>query len=186
MTPERARHVIREQSQFPYWGNYERFMSAGEVAHVRERFQNHPSGNISFAGIVQRIARSDRFEAPPDFDEKDIEIARGRLSTWNERQGPRVGDWVDMLDGTQRRFTHNWGDGLQTTCGNGDSGSFYFAKGCMSYSGGLDPSIPNGQLVDTGETRLGCAWFFHHDHSGAHRGVYFKAPCRVFRQVAGA
>lgn len=187
MTPDRARAVIHAQSEFPYWGNYERFMTPEEVAHVRERFQSHPNGNITFAGIVQRIARSDRFEAPPYFDERDIEIARQRLAEWNERQGPRVGDWVDMLDGTQRRFTHDWGHGLQTTSGNqpGDA-SFYFYGHCMSFSGSLDRTIPRNRLQDTGDFREGRAWFFHHNQAGAHRGVHFSVPCRVFRQIAGA
>lgn len=185
MTPDRAREVIRAQSQYPYWGNYEKFMTVNEVADVRKRFANHPNGNITFAGIVQRISRSDYFNLPPDFDDKDAELARERLASWNERQGPRVGDWVDMPDGTQRRFTHNWGDSLQTTCGNGDNESFYFASpGGMSYSGGLDPSIPVERLQDTGEFRQGRAWFFHHDHSGANRGVYFTIPCRVYKVTA--
>jgi hypothetical protein len=183
MTPDRARAVIRAQSEFPYWGNYERFMTPDELAHCRERFNNHPSGNITFAGIVHRIARADLFDAPPDFDEKDAEIARDRLAIWNARQGPRVGDWVDMLDGTQRRFTHHWGDSIQTTCGNVESGSFYFYGESMSFSGSLDPAIPINRLQDTGEIRHGRAWFFHHSQSGAGRGVYFTVPCRVFRQV---
>lgn len=183
MTPDRAREVIRAQSQFPYWGNYQRFMSDDEIAHCRQLFEADRSGSITFGAVVQRIARRDYFEAPPNFDDRDVEIARERVELWNKRSGPRVGDWIAMLDGTLRRFTHHWGDGLQTTCGNGDNGSFYFARGCMSYSGGLDPSIPIAQIVETSEIRNGNAWFFHHDSSGAHRGVYFTAPCRVFRQI---
>jgi hypothetical protein len=191
MTPERAREVIRQQSHFPYWGNYERFMTPDEIAFTRERFNNHPSGNITFAGIVQRLARSDRFEAPPDFDERDAEIATERLAIWNKRQGPRVGDFVHMLDGTLRRFAHDWGEDIQTTCkrqtlGAKDDacGSFYFFGESMSMSGGLDRAIPKSGLVDTGEFQNGSTWFFHHNQSGASRGVYFTVPCRVFRQVA--
>jgi len=57
MTPERARDLIRAQSQFPYWGNYSRFMTADERDQVMEAFRTAPSGNISVAAIVHRIAR---------------------------------------------------------------------------------------------------------------------------------
>lgn len=183
MTPDRAREVIRAQSQFPYWGNYQKFMTAEEIAEVRQLFDADRSGSITFGAVVQRIARRDYFEAPPNFDDKDVEIARERLRLWNERTGPRVGDWIAMRDGTLRRFSHNWGDGLQVTIGNGDCGSFYFARGCMSYSGGLDPIVPLADIIETSEIRNGAAWFFHHDSSGAGRGVYFTAPCRVYRQA---
>lgn len=183
MTPDRAREVIRAQSQFPYWGNYEKFMTADEVAHCRQLFENDRSGSITLAAVVQRIARRDYFEAPPNFDDRDVEIARERLAEWNERQGPRVGDWIAMRDGTMRRFTHNWGDGLQTTCGDGDAGSFYFYGCSMSFSGSLDRSVPASEIVETSEIRNGRAWFFHHGQTGAHRGVYFTVPCRVYRQV---
>ncbi len=57
MTPERARDVIRSQSQFPYWGNYSRFMTTDELDQVMEVFRAAPSGNISVAAIVHRVAR---------------------------------------------------------------------------------------------------------------------------------
>ena len=56
MTPERARDVIQAQSQFPYWGNYSRFMTTDEHDECLEVFRTAPSGNISVAAIVHRIA----------------------------------------------------------------------------------------------------------------------------------
>ncbi|MGZ6008550.1 MAG: hypothetical protein ACXWLO_04600 [Rhizomicrobium sp.] len=187
MTPDRAREVIRAQSQFPYWGNYQKFMTPEEIAFVRGQFEHSESGNVSFAGIIQRRARADRFDAPPDFDEQDAAIAQERLAAWNERPGPRVGDYVIMPDESTLRFTHDWGDSIQTTCkrASGDV-SFYFCHGHMSFSGSLDPSILKADLTDTGELRNGSAWFFHHNRSGARRGVYFTVPCRVFRYAPKA
>jgi hypothetical protein len=194
LTPARAREIIRAQSRFPYWGNYQRFLTPDELAEVQGLFEQSDNGSITFAGIVQRRARADVFDAPPNFDERDVEIARERLAEWNELPGPRVGDWVKMLDGTVRRFTHDWGDEIQTTSASPglctvdgpdrESGSFYFHGSGMSFSGGLDRSIPKAGLVETEEVKEGRAWFFHHGHSGAHRGVHFTVPCRVFKQVA--
>ena len=115
------------------------------------------------------------------FDDRDAVIRDRRLAAWNERPGPRVGDFCIMPDGEARRFTHNWGDDIQTSW-KGDGGDgFYFGDGFMSYSGGLDPALLKSALTETGETRDGRAWFFHHDQWGGGRSVYFVVPCRVFK-----
>ena len=121
----------------------------------------------------------------PQIDERDKGILAERFGRYLEIDGARVGDWVEMLDGTTRRFTHDWGDGLQVTSGAypGDS-SFYFGRGYVSYSGGLDPAIPRARLVDTGTLKQGAIWFFHHDSHRAHNGVYTTALFRVFRERA--
>jgi hypothetical protein len=182
MTPDRAREVIHAQSKFPYWGNYQKFMTPEEVAHVQELFANDRSGNITFGAIVHRIARRGYWSAPPDFDERDAQLARDRLAEWDAIDGARVGDWIAMRDGTMRRFTHHWGDGLQTTVTHHVDASFYFSGDCMSFSGSLDPTIPLADILPTSETKNGSAWFFHHGQVGAHRGVHFAVPCRVFKQ----
>jgi hypothetical protein len=92
-----------------------------------------------------------------------------------------------MLDGTTRRFTHDWDDGLQTSCKD-SCGCFYFGTGhgggsYMSYSGSLDPTIPRKSLVDLKMWKDGSVWIFHHDHWGANRGVYTLVPLRVFKQT---
>ena len=72
-------------------------------------------------------------------------ILRSRLAAFNARTGPRVGDWLalappDPRCPTYTRFTHDWGDHIQT---GGQDGSYYFSStGHLSYSGGLDPGIP--------------------------------------------
>jgi len=123
-----------------------------------------------------------------DFDDKDAAILAERIAAWKNQAGPRVGDYCKLLDGTLRRFTHDWGDSLQTTVGGshpcaGDS-SFYFGGAYMSFSGSLDSAIDKRAFRETAEQMGGGAWFFHHDHACAHNGVHVKVPCRVFEQVA--
>lgn len=114
------------------------------------------------------------------FDDRDAAILAERQRARDAIAGPRVGDYVRMPDGTLRRFTYAWGDGLQTTCA-GFGCSFYLcASGHASYSGGLDPTIAREHIVATDETRPGAFWFFHHDLAGAGRGVDVTAPCRVY------
>lgn len=123
----------------------------------------------------------------PEFDDRDAAILAERQAAFDKREGPRCGDFVIFPCGTTRRIAHVWkwdasDEGpavhdLQTSVG----GSFYFGEGYMSFSGTLYQSIPASALVDTGETREGLCWFFHHDWSQAHNGVYTHARCRVYR-----
>ena len=117
-----------------------------------------------------------------EFDNRDAEILVSRQAAWDKRDGARVGDWVLMRDGTTRRFTHDWGDALQTTTVAFGLGSFYFGDGYMSYSGALDPGVDKSAIRATGEVREADAWFFHHDFAGAHRGVHVKVTARVFKE----
>ena len=120
-----------------------------------------------------------------ELDERDQKILAERITKWQKLTGPRVGDFVHMPDGTLRRFTHHWGDGLQTTCGGthpcAGNQSFYFGGEYMSFSGSLDSLIPLARIADTGECKDGSVWFFHHNHMTAHNGVHAKIPCRVYR-----
>ena len=123
----------------------------------------------------------------PEFDDRDQAILAARITQWERQAGPRVGDFVHMPDGSLRRFTHHWGDGLQTTCGHPCAGdqSFYFAGAYMSFSGSLDSSIDIARITDTGEQKDGKAWFFHHDFMTAHNGVTVTVPCRVYKVECG-
>jgi hypothetical protein len=114
----------------------------------------------------------------PKFDDRDFDIMVEREVAWNEIKGPRVGDFVILPDGTERRFSHHWGESIQTSGG----GSFYLGKGYVSFSGELHPAIPIDRFErDRGEHRMGSFWFFHHDFHGANRGVERQLLCRVFR-----
>ena len=116
----------------------------------------------------------------PIFDEKDSAILAERILFWNERVGPRVGDYIRLQDGTLARFTYHWPEGLQT----GYGGSFYIGTGYASYSGSLNPNIPINRIQVTGDVMDGTFWFFHHDSHCAHNGVDVKVPCRIYKEVA--
>lgn len=116
----------------------------------------------------------------PKFDERDADILHERTKRRETRTGPRIGDFIRMLDGRLMRFSHDWGDDIQIS----EGGSFYLSEGGgLSFSGGLEPPILKSTIVDTGEQRDGWVWFFHHGVSGAHRGVRCALPCRVYRQI---
>ena len=119
------------------------------------------------------------FDPRPTFDERDTEILQAREAAYNARQGPRVGDFIRRQDGQLARFSHDWGDGLQSSAG----GSFYLGNGYGSFSGSLDPMIPQDRIQPTGELLLGWFWFFHHDFAGAGRGVNCEMLCRVYREI---
>lgn len=136
----------------------------------------------------------------PKIDDRDREILKHREELYNAKPGPRVGDWLRLDNGEYRRFTYDWGHcdtepgedhGLQTTCVDGESGSFHLGgltgdtraevDAYISYSGSLNPGVKRSAMVDTGETKLGRVWFFHHNFPGAGNGVEFEIPFRVFR-----
>ena len=118
----------------------------------------------------------------------NFEILTQRVSAFNARPGPRVGDYIRLPRlhpklGEFTRITHDWGDKMQT---GGMGGSYYLGSESCSYSGGLDPGISTAQLIPTDETREGNVWFFDEGRAGAGRGVYFQIPLRVFTIRPGA
>lgn len=110
-------------------------------------------------------------------DEIDKKIVIDRIAQWDRCQGPRVGDYAIMPDGSMERFAHNWGDSLQTTSG----GFFYLGNGYMSMSGGLHSAIPKTRIRDASDTKMGICWIFHHDYREAFRSVGAQVPCRVYQ-----
>ena len=46
-------------------------------------------------------------------------------------------------------------------------------------------AVDKRDLVETGETVLGSAWFFHDDRAAAHSAVKVEIPCRVYRDIQG-
>lgn len=109
------------------------------------------------------------------------EIITRRMNQREKLDGPQVGDFV-ILDPTQEpteyhRFSHDWGDVIQTARG----GSIYLVEGGWgSFSGALDPSIPKTKLFKTGLKRPGRFWIFQNDYATAGNGYEFKVPVPVW------
>lgn len=101
------------------------------------------------------------------------------LTKFNDRQGPRVGDFVKLPSGDVRRFTHDWGEEIQITPAN-CLGSFNIDGGLCDYSGSLDPGIKKEFLRFTHTYKLGRVWFFKDGIAAAHQGIDADIPCRVF------
>lgn len=119
-----------------------------------------------------------------NLDERDQVIVDERMTAMNAEPGPRVGDFVVFADGAERRISYAWpaGEDFPASMQTSDPGGRYYLGGAwLSYSGSLHPGVPVETLTDTGETRKGDAWIFHHDSHRAHNGVDFKVPFRVYR-----
>ena len=117
-----------------------------------------------------------------NLDEKDTAILAKRGAAFNSHKGPRVGDFVRMLDYSVQRFSHDWGKDIQTTNG----GSFYLrSDGRVSFSGGLNNAIMKETLEETDETMVGIFWFFRHNQPIAHNGVNVNIMCKVYKQLEG-
>lgn len=115
-------------------------------------------------------------------DGTNLNILKNRMELYNKKAGVRVGDWLKLPYGLYTRFTHDWGEDIQT----GGSHGFYLGNGYASYSGSLDSSISKTVLLPTNEIKSGSVWFFDKDISGAGRGVDFEADFRVFELKEGA
>jgi hypothetical protein len=113
---------------------------------------------------------------------KNEALLKKKMQVRQLLEGPLVGDFILLSDGTFDRLTHDWGDTIQT--GGHQRGSFFLHdSGEMTYSGGLNPSIPKSALRPTGQTRVGRTWFFDEDWAGADRGVYFSVECNVWKVI---
>jgi hypothetical protein len=123
-------------------------------------------------------------------DMMDAIDLKARIWEREKITGPRIGDLVEMQDGTTRRLTADWtrfDGGFQVTYkwhnGQVEAGSFYLPpNGRADYSGSLDPAIPPERLKNQHRDREAMFWFFHHDERRAHNGVHVMVPCRVFRE----
>ena len=109
-----------------------------------------------------------------------------RVKEYNKIKGPREGDWVKHLDGKYTRITYIWHfdnepNHIQT--GGYYGGQFHLNWRHISYSGGLDPGIPETTLKLTRETKEGRVWLFKDGFWGAGRGVDFDMDFRVYEEV---
>lgn len=132
--------------------------------------------------MYERVT-GDRYQ----LDERDKSILEQRVKEWSQdADGPRVGEYL-MTEKGYLRFTHDWGESIQTTVRPNYDASFYFGKGgYMSFSGSLDSAVPKTSLELTSEIKEGSCWFFSHDYATAHNGVHVSVPCRVWQLKTGA
>ena len=135
---------------------------------------------------MSAILRSIEEQIKANHRNENEAILAMRIGAFDKIEGPRVGDWLDFLDGTSARIAHHWGDAVQPASGNGDTGSFYLGSsfylggGLLSYSGGLEPGIRVERLTFVEKYRSGRLWFFDRDYHRAGGAVHFKAQFRVF------
>lgn len=57
LTQERAKEIHVKQAVYPYWGNYERFMTDAEKEHVTGLYIRARSGFISKASVIVHIMK---------------------------------------------------------------------------------------------------------------------------------
>jgi hypothetical protein len=114
-------------------------------------------------------------------DAKNYAIVEKRLQRRANFSGPVAGDFVEMLDGSLERFSNDWGDSIQTTDGKFGSSFYLLDNGYASFSGGLNPAIDKNRIINTLELIEGRFWIFKDDISGAHRGIYFFIPAKIWK-----
>lgn len=116
-------------------------------------------------------------------DSIDQVILAERLAARAQIGQPCIGDYVRFQTGELERISHDHGAKLQTS--PLWAGSFYLlSNGNASFSGGLNPCIPQDSLALTDEVMPDAFWFFHHSQSGPGRGVRFSVPCRIYDTTA--
>lgn len=134
--------------------------------------------------ITESAKRANGVRFPSD---RETELTIEKIQkNWEAFIGkpPQEGEWVQIGD-KYCRIAHVWSHengitGLQpATYGMG--GSFYLFDGFGSFSGALDAPV-NMRLEHTGYM-LAHFWMFYGNSSGAHRGVWFTIPARVWTEV---
>ena len=127
-----------------------------------------------------------------EFDQRDDEIISRRAALLIQHTKPQSGDFVIFADDVTRRISHVWDwpaddEGprlysIQTS----DGGNWHLGDGYASFSGSLFTGFDGDTLTDTGETRPGSVWIFHHDIHVAHSAVQGLVDFRVWRTTEKA
>lgn len=117
-------------------------------------------------------------------DVTNLFILAKKVEAREKIKTPRIGDFIFMLDGSLRRFTHDWRDSMQVTPPNTCGSFFLGSSGGAEYSGSLDPAIDKNKIKEIPCQEMnGRFWFFHRDIPAAHSDVYADIVCRVYRQI---
>lgn len=119
------------------------------------------------------------FARPQDV-EKDADMLLEWIAKLDALPGIRYGDFIKYPSGEFRRVAHHWGHSIQPDNSKFGS-SFNIGSSGLSFSGGLDQSIPIDQFHRIeGETREGLVWMFHGNNPGGGRGIKASLPFRVY------
>lgn len=118
----------------------------------------------------------------PRFDDRDARIVAEWHAKWEQRDGPRVGDWCQLKDGSLRRVAYDHGDVIQVTP-PGYLGRFHLDEDCLDYNGSLDEAMPKRSFERMPFARKGSCWIFHHGRREASNLVEADVNCRVYWEV---
>ncbi len=151
------------------------------IARERVDYEAHIAAERSAAEAHQRYWDS---IPVPVMDDIDRNILAARVARRDRVQGPRPGDFV-MIPGDPEpiRLIIAGLNGISTTRPNNSPRCYLTPEGRLDPSGGrrsLD-HIAKSQLIDTGETKPGACWFFHHDVLAPKGGIHVEIDCRVYR-----
>lgn len=138
---------------------------------------------------------ADRARVSPPWDEQDADYAAEMMAAYDAKHGPRVGDWVLVADETRSRriaaIHHGPKKGrvparperFQLTSRWGGGNSFHLTHASVAHSGGLDSALPIEYLADTGQTRDGWVWVWHHGRPGGGQARDGQLAFRVWRYI---
>jgi len=129
--------------------------------------------------ITESAKLKDGIKFPSDAEtDRTIDAIQERWADY-DGNGPMAGDYV-FQEGKFLRVAHvhDRADDGSVCLQTAGEGSFYLCHGSGSYSGGLDyPITIKVTHVGWKPARF---WLFYGNSSGAHRGVQFTLPTRVF------
>lgn len=111
---------------------------------------------------------------------KDFELIHKFLGLYEQRSGPRVGDFLQVAPDRYTRFSHAWGTVLYA---GSVFDSYYLGKGYITYSGSCGRVYEKKQVTLTGQSMEGRIWTFSNNWQGAGRGIHLTVPLRVFKLV---
>ena len=136
------------------------------------------AGMVNAIDLVGQTAWITHADHPIKTDATDDFILKAAVEAFNERHGPRVGDFVVFLDGEIHRFSHSWADdGMQYS----PNGSWHLDRGGYAdFSGGLNPILKPSLIINSGQVRAGQFWLWHRGERRAHNAFYANVYCRVF------
>lgn len=118
----------------------------------------------------------------PRFDDRDARIVAERCAKWEQRDGPRVGDFCQLKDGSLRRVAETYGDVLQLA-DQAREGHFYLGEQSMRFAGRFGEAMPTGSFMRMPFSRKGRCWIYHHNRPEKSDPVDTEVNCRVYMEV---